>query len=134
MKRSHIPQEDLSTLFYLWREYDRAPRALAFRAQTPEEWRVWRDALRVQLIELLGGFPTERGDLAPRPLLIKSGIADPIFPMAGVKPAYAEIARVYAVLNCPDHLAVDFFPGGHRVGRRKAFAWLERWLYGRSIL
>ena len=51
---------------YLWQRYDCQPRALAFRAQTQDEWRVWRDALRAKLIECLGGFPSERGDLAPR--------------------------------------------------------------------
>jgi dienelactone hydrolase len=68
------------------------------------------------------------GLIAPRPVLIESGIKDPIFPIEGVKQAYAELARVYAVLNCPDHLDADYFPGGHRFGGRKAFAWLERWL------
>ncbi|MBM3129697.1 MAG: acetylxylan esterase [Chloroflexi bacterium] len=66
MKRNIIPQEHLSTMSYLWREYARAPRALAFRARTPNEFRAWRDALRGKLIELLGGFPSERCDLAPR--------------------------------------------------------------------
>jgi dienelactone hydrolase len=68
------------------------------------------------------------GLIAPRPLLIESGIQDHIFPIAGVRQAYDELARVYAVLNRSDHLDADFFPGGHRVGRRKAFAWLARWL------
>jgi hypothetical protein len=61
-------------------------------------------------------------------VLIESGTQDPIFPIAGVKQAYGELARVYALLNRPDHLAADYFSGGHRVGRRKAFVWFERWL------
>jgi dienelactone hydrolase len=68
------------------------------------------------------------GLIAPRPLLIESGIQDHIFPIDGVKHAYSELARVYARLNRSDHLDADFFPGGHRVGGRKAFAWLDRWL------
>ena len=68
------------------------------------------------------------GLIAPRPVLIEHGTKDPIFPIEGVKQAYAELARVYAVLDCPDHLDADYFPGGHRFGGRKAFAWLDRWL------
>lgn len=68
------------------------------------------------------------GLIAPRPLLIESGIKDHIFPIEGVRQAYTELARVYAVLNRADRLDTDFFPGGHRVGGRKAFAWLARWL------
>jgi len=65
--------------------------------------------------------------IAPRPVLIESGTKDSIFPIQGVKQAYAELARVYAVLSCPDHLDADYFPGRHRFGGRKAFAWFERW-------
>ncbi|MEW5718663.1 MAG: alpha/beta hydrolase family protein [Chloroflexota bacterium] len=68
------------------------------------------------------------GLIAPRPVLIEHGIKDPIFPIAGVRQAVAELARVYAVLNCPGNLDADYFPGGHRFGGRKAFAWLARWL------
>jgi dienelactone hydrolase len=61
-----IPPEHLSTLAYLWRQYAAQPRQLAFRAQTVEQWRTWRDALRARLTECLGGFPTARCDLAPQ--------------------------------------------------------------------
>jgi len=68
------------------------------------------------------------GLIAPRPVLIESGIQDDIFPIEGVRQAYAELARVYALLNCSDHLDADYFSGGHRFGGRKAGAWFERWL------
>jgi dienelactone hydrolase len=64
------------------------------------------------------------GLIAPRPVLIESGIEDPIFPIDGVRQAYDELARVYAVLGCPDHLESSYFPGGHRFDGGKAFEWL----------
>jgi dienelactone hydrolase len=67
------------------------------------------------------------GLIAPRPLLIVSGTTDPIFPLEGVQQAYAELARVYALLNCADHLDAEYFRGGHRVGGRKTFEWLKHW-------
>jgi dienelactone hydrolase len=68
------------------------------------------------------------GLIAPRPLLIESGIEDPIFPIGGVREAYDELARIYAMLHRPAHLDFDYFPGGHRFGGGKAFTWLARWL------
>ncbi len=68
------------------------------------------------------------GLIAPRPLLVESGTKDEIFPIAGVRQAYAELSRVYALLGSPDRLDHDFFPGGHRFGRGRAFQWLDRWM------
>jgi len=59
-----IPPEHLSTLAYLWRQYEAQPRQLAFRAQSLDQWQAWRAALRAQLVECLGGLPADRGDLA----------------------------------------------------------------------
>jgi hypothetical protein len=61
-----VPQEHLSTLAYLWRQYQAQPRQLAFRAQTMDQWRAWRSALRAALTECLGGFPADRCELSPR--------------------------------------------------------------------
>jgi len=60
------PPEHLSTLAYLWRQYETQPRQLAFRAQTLDQWQAWRQELRGQLVECLGGFPADRCDLAPQ--------------------------------------------------------------------
>ncbi len=68
------------------------------------------------------------GLIAPRPLLIEHGTEDPIFPIAGVRQAQQQLARVYALLGCPERLALDEFTGGHRFGGRRAFAWLDQWL------
>ena len=61
-----VPPEHLSTLAYLWHQYEAQPRQLAFRAQTLDEWQAWRTALRAQLVECLGGLPADRCDLAPQ--------------------------------------------------------------------
>ena len=61
-----VPQEHLSTLAYLQRQYQAQPRQLAFRAQTPDQWRAWRAALRAALVECLGGFPADRCELSPQ--------------------------------------------------------------------
>lgn len=35
-----IPQDHLSTLAYLWQQYEAQSRQLAFRAETLEQWQV----------------------------------------------------------------------------------------------
>jgi dienelactone hydrolase len=50
--------------------YDAAPRRLRFEARTRREGEQWQKALRAKLVELLGGFPAERGAL--RPLVLES--------------------------------------------------------------
>jgi dienelactone hydrolase len=68
------------------------------------------------------------GLIAPRPLLIESGAADPIFPIAAAQAAYTDLQRIYEVAGVPDRLAMDAHPGPHRFSGRLAFDWLDRWL------
>jgi hypothetical protein len=35
---------------------------------------------------------------------------------------------VYELLDAPDRVAKDTFPGGHQFSGREAFDWLDRWL------
>src|SRR5512135_933720 len=62
--------ESLSTLTYLWQQYEAGPRQLAFRARTLDEWQVWRKTLHARLAECLGELPVsreaDRCDLAPQ--------------------------------------------------------------------
>jgi dienelactone hydrolase len=53
-------QPNYTTLPSLQHVYDTAPRRLAFRARTRDEWAEWRHALSGKLVELLGGFPSDR--------------------------------------------------------------------------
>lgn len=68
------------------------------------------------------------GLIAPRPLLIESGVADPIFPITAARAAHADLRRIYAVAGVPERLVMDAHPGGHQFSGRLAFEWLDRWL------
>ncbi len=60
---SAIPHAHLSTMALLHKQYETQLRQYAFRARTLGEWRTWRDALRSQLLECLGGLPLVRYEL-----------------------------------------------------------------------
>src|SRR5262249_14114082 len=45
--------------------YDAAPRRLRFQARTLKQAEAWQGKLRAKLVELLGGFPSERVPLRP---------------------------------------------------------------------
>jgi dienelactone hydrolase len=66
--------------------------------------------------------------IAPRPLLIEAGTEDPIFPVADVRVASAEVARSYALLGVPERFDQDIFVGGHRFSGAKTFDWFAKWL------
>ena len=48
--------------------YAAAPRRLRFQARTRSDAEAWQQQLRAKVIELIGGFPHERGPLAPATL------------------------------------------------------------------
>ena len=54
------------------------------------------------------------GLVAPRKLIVVNGREDDIFPEAGVKEAYAEIERLYAVAGVSENTALVTGDGGHR--------------------
>ena len=53
------------------------------------------------------------GLMAPRALFVESGDRDPIFPVAGVETAYAEVERIYAAFGARDRLGKEIFAGEH---------------------
>lgn len=72
------------------------------------------------------------GLVAPRPLLIESGLRDPIFPVEATRLAYVRLQQIYAVFGvdapgldhpCP-RLDIDIFDGEHAWSGAKAFDWL----------
>jgi len=77
-------------------------------------------------------MPDILGLIAPRPLLIESGISDPIFPIHAAKQAYDQLKQVYKLLNVEDRLEYDFFEGEHQISGVKAYPWLEKWLMYRD--
>ena len=68
--------------------------------------------------------------IAPRPLLIESGVADDGFPIDASREAAGAVRRAYETAGAPDKFDVDEFDGGHRWSGLKAYDWLDRWLKG----
>lgn len=54
------------------------------------------------------------GLLAPRPLIVVAGDEDAIFPLAGVREAYAVIEQIYAAAGAADRCRLVIGHGGHR--------------------
>ena len=48
--------------------HDSAPLKLTFRARTRKQAEVWQETLRAKIIELIGGFPSGRGELRSQTL------------------------------------------------------------------
>lgn len=63
--------------------------------------------------------------LAPRELLIESGIKDKLFPIDASVEAHEKIKRVYALSGASDKLHIDIFDGKHSVSGRKSFDFLS---------
>ena len=71
-------------------------------------------------------LPDLIGLIAPRPLLVESGTEDSIFPVAAVREAYAQLEKIYGLLDAGEKLDLDLFPGDHQIGGIKAYPWLQR--------
>jgi hypothetical protein len=67
--------------------------------------------------------------IAPRPLLVESGIDDVIFPVDAARQTLAELARVYDEHGAaPGALVHHVFDGGHRWDGTQTPAFLRAWL------
>lgn len=69
--------------------------------------------------------------IAPRPLLIETGAADPLngaSGLANVRSQMRTIRRAYRLLNADGMLKHDIFEGGHRWNGVRAIPWLTRHL------
>ena len=66
--------------------------------------------------------------IAPRPLLVESGIQDGGFPIDEARKANEKVRAAYEALGIGDRFDVDEFDGGHRFNGAKAFDWFEKWL------
>ncbi|OGV66520.1 MAG: hypothetical protein A2498_05105 [Lentisphaerae bacterium RIFOXYC12_FULL_60_16] len=54
------------------------------------------------------------GLFAPRPVVIVAGKSDPIFPLCGVRKAYADLRRIYRAFGAEDQCKLVVGRGGHR--------------------
>lgn len=69
-------------------------------------------------------LPDLIGLVAPRPLFLESGSADPIFPADGFRRAVDQVAKTYREVGAPEVFGSDLHAGGHEVSGRHAFDWL----------
>jgi dienelactone hydrolase len=70
-------------------------------------------------------MPDLIGLIAPRPLMIESGINDPIFPVAGAEKAFSKIKKIYETIEESEKVEWDLFNGGHEVNGTRAYDWFE---------
>lgn len=66
--------------------------------------------------------------IAPRPLLIENGAADPHYTIEIVRREFERVRRLYDLLGHADRVALAVPPGNHRFDGTRAFPWLARWL------
>lgn len=71
-------------------------------------------------------MPDLFGLIAPRPLLLESGIRDHIFPIEAVKASYPLLEKMYATAGAPGNLDIDLFDRGHEISGAKAYEWFKR--------
>jgi dienelactone hydrolase len=70
-------------------------------------------------------MPDLIGLIAPRPLLIESGIGDHLFPIEAAELAVSKIKKIYRTIGKPDQLKWDNFQGGHEINGKEAYDWFD---------
>ncbi len=68
---SRVDAKTFDTVAWARERYSDAPLQMTFRASSRSEAQRWQETLRPKLAELVGGFPSERGDLASQTLEVK---------------------------------------------------------------
>jgi len=72
--------------------------------------------------------------VAPRPLLVISGIKDVGFPILGTRKCVSRLREIYQLYGAPEKLkSVEFYEGhGYsRAMREEMYRWMDRWLMGK---
>lgn len=67
------------------------------------------------------------GLIAPRPFLAVAGVADPIFPIQGVRQAYAALSRIYQAAGVPSRCRLSENDGGHRYYKKDVWPFAAQW-------
>jgi len=81
-------------------------------------------------------FPVVSALVAPRPVLILSGLKDPVFPPAGYRDLFIRVRRIYALYGHEERIAMVDSGAGHddtALTLRESRAWLARWLQARRL-
>ncbi len=63
--------------------------------------------------------------IAPRGLLVESGLQDPIFPIDATRQAIAKLEKCYALLDASDNLETDLFDSGHEFSGAKTWTFFK---------
>jgi dienelactone hydrolase len=77
----------------------------------------------------IGELSDLAGLIAPRPVLVESGIRDEIFPIEHVKRTVAKARRAWSVFGADKNLQTDYFEGRHRINGPAAYEFLARHLH-----
>ncbi len=64
------------------------------------------------------------GLVAPRPMLVETGLRDPIFPQEGVSEAVERAREVYKTFGVEGQPEMDIFEGRHRISGTRAYDFL----------
>jgi dienelactone hydrolase len=75
------------------------------------------------------------GLFAPKPLCVIAAVRDWMFPIQGVRQVYADVRRIYELLDASErvHLVeVDAEHGYDQAMRQSAYGWLIHWLKGQG--
>jgi dienelactone hydrolase len=70
--------------------------------------------------------------IAPRPVLFESAEGDPCFPIRFTRRGFQRIRAGYQVFGAEGACAQDVFPGGHAWHGKAAYAWIDKFLGGKS--
>jgi dienelactone hydrolase len=76
-------------------------------------------------------FPDLAALVAPRSLLVINGSKDRLFPLDGVKAAFAKIERCFAKAGAPDRSRNSLYDAPHEFNlemQAEAWEWLKRWV------
>jgi dienelactone hydrolase len=76
----------------------------------------------------LGELSDLAGLIAPRPVLVESGIRDDIFPIEHVKRTVDKARRAWKAFGAAKNLETDYFEGRHRINGPAAYEFLARHL------
>ncbi len=68
------------------------------------------------------------GLIAPRPLLVESGVNDTCFNFEFSRKAHKQLKRIYEVAGTRDRLEFDIFLGEHSFAGNKAFSFFDKYL------
>jgi dienelactone hydrolase len=68
---SKVNPPDFDPVEWTRKRYESMPRKLAFKAANRKQAEAWQKKLHAKLVELVGGFPSERTPLSPQTLEVK---------------------------------------------------------------